>query len=187
MAGTVGARDFINGWVQAIAALNPASNFHGVYPPSARVEIGDVVICVDTAPGGVLERYELTGPSGRTVAEWISHPGRYTLQVDGRDLFATSERGRWDAYGELPSKDLAADALRRLMFVPAQRNIPGTVMARRVEVPSPSDPDLGMAIFTRRNDDAPEFFLRDHAEHSSCALPTPPSSSMPLSPRLAGW
>jgi predicted ATPase len=45
----------------------------------------------------------------------------------------------------------------RLTYVPAQRTIPGSVPARRVEVPGPSGPDLGMAIFTRRNDDARAF------------------------------
>lgn len=144
--------------LRAIAGLHPDAT--GLAPlPEARIELGDTVIELQTARGA-FERYEVTGPAGSVTAAWEPDPsnaGHSILSLsDGRRILSTGDRGRWNTWS-LPSKELAEATLRRLTFVPAQRTIPGTVVAGRVETPGPSGPDLGVAIFTRRNDDALEF------------------------------
>ncbi len=144
--------------LQAIAALRPGAPWFAPLP-HARIEVVDTVIELETGPQAVLERYEVTGPGGSTTATWQPDPdnaGWYRLHIGDKPTMRVRERGRWNSF-DLPSQELAESTLRRLTFVPAQRTIPGTVLARRVEVPGPAGPDLGMAIFTRRNDDAPEF------------------------------
>ncbi|HVB43079.1 MAG TPA: AAA family ATPase [Streptosporangiaceae bacterium] len=145
--------------LQAIAGLHPDAPWSALLP-EARIESGDTVIELETGRQGALERYEVTGPTGTTTGAWVpdpNNPGYSILRFsDGSPGVSTPDRQRWNSWS-LPSKELAEATLRRLTFVPAQRTIPGTVTARRVEVPGPSGPDLGMAIFTRRNDDAPEF------------------------------
>jgi energy-coupling factor transporter ATP-binding protein EcfA2 len=147
--------------LQAIAGLHPEAAWSGPLP-QARIEDGDTVIELVTGPGAVLERYEVTDPAGSLTATWQPsslNAGYTDLELsDGRGIVSVpvSARDKWNSWG-LPSKELAEAALRRVTFVPAQRTIPGTVPARRVEVPGPYGPDLGMAIFTRRNDDSPEF------------------------------
>lgn len=144
--------------LKAIAGLHPDAQ--GSAPlPQARIELADTLIELETARGA-LERYEVSSPAGSVIATWEPDPnnaGYFALRrSDGGAGVSTPDRGRWNAW-RLPSMDLAEATLRRLTFIPAQRTIPGTVPARRVETPGPSGPDLGAAIFTRRNDDAPEF------------------------------
>lgn len=144
--------------LQSIASLNPSVTPSGLLP-HVRIEAGNTVIELKTGPGAVLERYDVTDPSETSVVTWRPDPSNrdyFTLHVGERAVLSTPDRGPWHKFS-LPSKDLAEQALSRLTYIPAQRSIPGTVIARRVEVPGSSGPDLGMAIFTRRNDDAPEF------------------------------
>jgi hypothetical protein len=150
--------------LQVIAALRPDAPVLPYPLPLARVESGDTTIELETGPGASLARYDLTDPGGTARAEWRPGPGNGMVGLFMADQGIVSiaqrdyEHGppRWDAY-PVGSMDQLLRVLRQLTFVPAQRAIPGTVLARRVETPSPSGPDLGMAIFTRRNDDAPEF------------------------------
>jgi AAA domain, putative AbiEii toxin, Type IV TA system len=144
--------------LQSIAALHPDAPRSGPVP-HARIEANDTIIELETGPGAELERYEVTNPAGSTEATWRPDPnnrGYLTLHMGDNPIVTTPTRGPWNSF-PLPSKELAEGALRRITYVPAQRTIPGTVTARRVEVPDPSGPNLGIAIFTRRNDDAFEF------------------------------
>ena len=145
--------------LQAIAGLHPDAQWSAPLP-EARIEFADTVIELETGQNGALERYEVTGRGGRVTAAWEPDPNNAGYSVlrlsDAGGIVSVPDRGRWNTW-PVPSKELAEATLRRLVFVPAQRTIPGTVFARRVKTPGPSGPDLGMAIFTRRNDDASEF------------------------------
>ncbi|HET9897684.1 MAG TPA: ATP-binding protein [Streptosporangiaceae bacterium] len=147
--------------LKAIAGLRPGMGWFAQLPV-ARIELGDMTIELETGHQAVLERYEVTSAAGTVTAAWEPDPnnrGMSKLSIsDGSRgvVVRDGERDVWNSWS-LPSKALAEAALTRLTFVPAQRAIPGTVPARRLKTPGPSGTDLGMAIFTRRNDDAPEF------------------------------
>jgi putative AbiEii toxin of type IV toxin-antitoxin system/OLD-like protein len=145
--------------LQAIEGLRSAPRGPATLP-DVHTKVGETVIELETGWQGALERYVVTSPSGSITATWTPNPntaGYDLLRLNDDSILAnTPTHGPWIDYA-LPSKELVEATLNRLTLVPAQRTIPGTVPARRVEIPGPSGPDLGMAIFTRRNDDAPEF------------------------------
>jgi len=145
--------------LQTIGALLPGLAWSDPLP-HVRVQSGDTLIELETGPRDVLKRYEVMSPTGNTTAEWRPSPGNPSLSslyVGGDPtVHVQAVVDPWYRF-PLPFKELVESTLLRLTYVPAQRTIPGTVFARRVEVPGPSGPDLGMAMFTRRNDDAPEF------------------------------
>ncbi len=149
--------------LQAIAALHPDAPpvMHPL--PRARLVSGETTIELETGSRAVLARYEVTEPTGTEVAQWSPdrhNRGMSTLSIGEQGVVTIRDseldQTRWDAY-PVRFMDLLGDSLRRLTFVPAQRAIPGTGPARRVEVPGPNGQDLGMAIFTQRNADPPAF------------------------------
>jgi predicted ATPase len=144
--------------LQAIAGLRPDAVAAGPVP-QARIDADETVIELETTSAHELKKYQVISPTGTLAAAWerSGNPGQFNVVVGGaRRYSAMGTDTPWHRL-HLPDGDVAAGALSRLTFVPAQRTIPGTVQASRVEVPGPSGPDLGKAIFTRRNDDTPAF------------------------------
>jgi hypothetical protein len=144
--------------LQVIADLNPSRHWSSQLP-EARLEVGDTVIELETGLQGTLRRYQVTDPAGSATATMQPDPANpdFCQLVIGDQVRSKMQNPPpWQSL-PLPSREVAAATLGRLTYVPAQRAIPGTVPARRIEVPGPGGTDLGMAIFTRRNDDDAEF------------------------------